>query len=976
MLMASLVLAESHSSDDASIRVMHPEAVNVLREYMERFAKVSNEQANDTDFDTGTFRWNIKSLIGQHLSPAERELCLKRGVPLRGGHLRDDERPVVAAKALAIPPTVLSMPKASPAIPYHRNEHQHPASASPKFAASSHGKGKNVLAAFLPKAQADAVLVNSAASDILNLDLTSLEALDSVNGTLCACCRLPIGDIGYNGIDGKSALVHGECLAQQMLQKMREDEQKQKESDTLEKRARRAKYGIGWKVDLVPRNIGLQSRLKDMILSHGMCCLVLQKSSKTVRLAATLNPSAAINLEYLSIALQVRRKEGREPFFSLDPVDDKGSCDDFDRHRAQVKRFEPGWLAATSVGDVLFQADYYLKELSMGEHEQPVLGMRSCLDYSEEEQMTKKWTAREWFMIRNAEICLSEDDVLVPQVRMGVEAREQIHSLCGFADAPVTSQDHPMARYAESFTKNFDLIAERRSVVYHLRELAKATVVAKFLIDANIAVEESWFNLFGEVEETSALEEVPQLWNERVQSAIHIKDGEIEGAAKGICTNVHGVYGGVNIDLAQIDMSKLAPRRVVAVTMPSRPGLLTGGMLERKYPTAAIPLSAIPPRPEFSVAGSLATPSLSTAFLGSPAASISSMAAFPQGVDLNLNQFSLDSPPQVVDVECAAELQPKDASAALAKAFWACIGDGETSPFDAEHIQLLRHVFNPGLSDRRTEGDDFMPPDNSCKYIEKLQRLVKLEEETRQRRDQHFFSKAFVEDNPGALFPSSWCSRLAITQATTCRRHDCLQHRTDYMSRAEHVLKSSVPTFERIAEDGETFRIYRVGGLEVRTTQRHDSKEMVGAVLAMRQIADRPPGRVVPAHQKISKVSQYVEGSSNAGEHCNYFAVLEIENGSTIVTEYLEENVSWAENSFDLADRISLAKVVRSGTCCKGITVQDLINHRARVLQQHLLKSSTRKSQTYATSVFTVAMGGLHAVAMAASRREQRKELM
>lgn len=32
------------------------------------------------------------------------------------------------------------------------------------------------------------------------------------------------------------------------------------------------------------------------------------------------------------------------------------------------KRFSPSWLAGTSVGELMFQADYYLKELAMGEH--------------------------------------------------------------------------------------------------------------------------------------------------------------------------------------------------------------------------------------------------------------------------------------------------------------------------------------------------------------------------------------------------------------------------------------------------------------------------------------------------------------------------------------------------------------------------------------------------------------------------------
>jgi len=97
-----------------------------------------------------------------------------------------------------------------------------------------------------------------------------------------------------------------------------------------------------------------------------MTCLVLSEDSRSVRLAATIEPSAAVNLEYLSIALQVRRKEGREPLFSLDPVAPRDPNDKVDhKNESQRKRFEPEWLAGTSAGEVLFQADYHLKELSM-----------------------------------------------------------------------------------------------------------------------------------------------------------------------------------------------------------------------------------------------------------------------------------------------------------------------------------------------------------------------------------------------------------------------------------------------------------------------------------------------------------------------------------------------------------------------------------------------------------------------------------
>ena len=158
-------------------------------------------------------------------------------------------------------------------------------------------------------------------------------------------------------------------------------------------------------------------------------------------------------------------QEGREPLFSLDPVDstkEKGP---------QRKVFAPEWLAGTSVGEVMFQADYHLKELSMGEFDQPIVGMKSCVELT---QLDYEWSGREWFVVRKAEMHLSEDGVLLPFLKMGVEAREQELEGGRLEDKRVTRPSHPLVKYAEQFTHNFDLIAERKSVIYHLRELAKA----------------------------------------------------------------------------------------------------------------------------------------------------------------------------------------------------------------------------------------------------------------------------------------------------------------------------------------------------------------------------------------------------------------------------------------------------------------------------------------------------------------------
>merc|ERR1719291_845746 len=108
---------------------------------------------------------------------------------------------------------------------------------------------------------------------------------------------------------------------------------------------------------------------------------------------------------------------------------------------------------------------------------------------------------------------------------MGVEAREQAMSGSSLEDKPVTKADHPMVKYAEAFTRNFDLIAERKSVVYHLRELAKASVMAKYLLESGIDVESVYFNLEGE-KKSAGPKEIPQLWNEHVYSQVQVQDDD------------------------------------------------------------------------------------------------------------------------------------------------------------------------------------------------------------------------------------------------------------------------------------------------------------------------------------------------------------------------------------------------------------------------------------------------------------------
>lgn len=88
--------------------------------------------------------------------------------------------------------------------------------------------------------------------------------------------------------------------------------------------------------------------------------------------------------------------------------------------------------------------------------------------------------------------------------------------------SPITRADHPLVKYAADFTRNFDLIAERKSVIFHLRELAKASVVAKFLVDIDVPLENRWFEL-------AAPATTPVLEDEAIVRATHYVDSASDG---------------------------------------------------------------------------------------------------------------------------------------------------------------------------------------------------------------------------------------------------------------------------------------------------------------------------------------------------------------------------------------------------------------------------------------------------------------
>lgn len=913
----------------------------------------------------------------------------------------------------------------------------------------------NVRLSPVPDHEAERILEHDAphfhemkAEDFMDLCVDS----DGEEVHLCCHCRLPVGSVAYTY--GKTCEpVHGECRAELMKNEMKQKDDAQKTKNKDLKQKHREEYGIGWDIANIPSNMLPAVELGCLQLPQGMCCLVFDEADHSVTVAPTLEPAQAVNLEYLSLALQVRLRDGRAPLFSLDPLDPGHP---WEKNSMQEKRFEPEWLAGTSVGEVMFQADYHLKELSMGACEQPVVGMKSCFDFTEIDGLHKEWNAREWFVVRKAEVLMTEDNILTPRVRMGVEAREMIVKGDELVDLKVTRPDHPMVKFAESFTQGFDLIAERKSVIFQLRELAKASVIAKMLIESDVNLYGPWLDIARPASDLCCME-VPQLWNEREYAKIHVHQGEImkDGAFRE-GYHSHGIYGGVNFGLEKIAVTSPSllsrgpktsrqasaslsavgktslrataasspvtlvaagaslPAAVVkpptaistapvltgvlpafpqslavklATSAPSasiasgfaasaRPAVTLSSMSAPRGVVGPIPTALIPGRPALGLSA-MAMPANLSPGLGFAATRLLSvtpakpmmpiqtrpslgitavLGADPRGVDLNLDQFNLSQPVKVQGESWSASQDVKCAS--LGSTFFQSI-DGSGNEFTEDDKKLLRAIYSPSLCDRRQEGDQFIPPDTSYDYVNRLRNLVAAEENCQRQRKLRFLSSSFSAADPGPLFPASWKPSVEIQAESVDIAQNHLRARPEYKAcsqKFDHVLKSVMPTFDRCTEEAVRFRIYHIGSLEVRTTQEPQGKETIGAVFSMDGHDQKihNSAKTIEEHEKIEKVIEYVEKAEDGRRSYVEFVT---DQGNKILTEKLSTGITtWLENPVDLEDRNSLAKVVRAGDCRSFAESVSFI--KALIKRESVeADSSCSKRKQYAQALYARVMG-------------------
>merc|ERR1712032_138285 len=144
--------------------------------------------------------------------------------------------------------------------------------------------------------------------------------------------------------------------------------------------------------------------------------------------------------------------------------------------------------------------------------------------------------------------------------------------------------------------------------------------------------------------------------------------------------------------------------------------------------------------------------------------------------------------------------------------------------------------------------------------------------------------------------------------------------RPDWMAQAEmfeEVLENTPPVFDKRTEEGLRYRVYRIGSIEVRTTQAVDGKEVVGAVFSKCRASNSAivseQAQRMNGAETVVKATMHVERDRRSLASRRYYVVLETETAGKIVTEmHSDATVTWKENPEKLEVRSFLSKTFRA----------------------------------------------------------------
>jgi len=142
-------------------------------------------------------------------------------------------------------------------------------------------------------------------------------------------------------------------------------------------------------------------------------------------------------------------------------------------------------IANTHLGEICYEADWWMKLLSAGKIQSPVNGVRSFIDLVGEDGQANRTSVsllqtRFWFYPVINRVNLLDNMVLLQDFQMGVFTQVMYAEENG---RPVVDLSHhynaPSDKFATSLTESFGALAESQKVLATLRELTRLCALAK-----------------------------------------------------------------------------------------------------------------------------------------------------------------------------------------------------------------------------------------------------------------------------------------------------------------------------------------------------------------------------------------------------------------------------------------------------------------------------------------------------------------
>lgn len=235
--------------------------------------------------------------------------------------------------------------------------------------------------------------------------------------------------------------------------------------------------------------------------------------------------------------------------FSLDPWEETNPRGPYLR-----KVYDPPSLAGTVLGDILFEADFLLKKISMGlEPIPPELaskGLESMMEMDIQED--KRIFSRLWFYIREVKVHETSEGIDAFQVSLAVDARRNAQSATGkLMDVP-TSEDCNEVIFARKFTSLFKDAQRVWPIFQDLEEACRCIALIHCLQREHLSLEkEAILQWAIDPQNPPHTFKIDALHNEKVTkttSTRPLDDGR-QGEVRTVHTSTRSIFGGVSCQI-------------------------------------------------------------------------------------------------------------------------------------------------------------------------------------------------------------------------------------------------------------------------------------------------------------------------------------------------------------------------------------------------------------------------------------------